>query len=101
MFELMSPVEFHVITPGIEPVGSRSGGRQNLQWRWPFQVRIALRTSLKKFICAEVHHHKLSAIQEADAVRDGLQSLGRNVQRDFVPMIGLSFFLYRGRVVGA
>src|SRR5712692_11889992 len=84
MLGLVSPAEFHVFAPGVEPVASRVGRGKHLQRHGALHFRVALRGGLQDIIGAAVHHHKLSAVEETDAVSAGLQDLTGDFERDFV-----------------
>src|SRR5260370_10496593 len=90
---LAGPAEFHVIAPGVEPVASRGGRGKHLQRHGALHFRVVLRGGLQDIIRAEVHHHKLSAGDETDAVSPGLQGLTGDFERDLVQQIGLVFLL--------
>src|SRR6266851_9302089 len=101
MLELAGPAEFHVIAPGVQPVAPRGGGGNHLQRHGPLHFRVVLRGGLQDVIGAEVHHHKLSAAEETEAVGAGLQGLTGYFQRHLVEQIGLVFLLESRGVAGA
>src|SRR5260370_11999595 len=101
MLEVVGPAEFHVIAPGVEPVPSRGGSGKHLQRHGPLHFRVVLRGGLQDVIGAEVHHHKLSAGNETDAVSAWLQGLTGDVERDLVEQIGLVFLVESRGVAGA
>src|SRR5260370_21184790 len=101
MLELVGPAEFHVVAPGVEPVASRGGSGTHLQRYGALHFRVVLRGGLQDVIGAEVHHHKLSAGDETDAVSAGLQGLTGDFERNLVQQIGLVFLLESRGVAGA
>src|SRR5712664_2684761 len=101
MLELAGPAEFHVIAPGVQPVAPRGGGGNHLQRHGPLHFRVVLRGGLQDVIGAKVHHHKLSAAEETEAVGAGLQGLTGYLQRNLVEQIGLVFLLESRGVAGA
>src|SRR5713226_8152598 len=98
---LAGPAEIHVIAPGVEPVASRGGRGKHLQRHGALHFRVVLRGGLQDVIGAEVHHHKLSAGDETDAVSAGLQGLTGDFERNLVEQIGLVFLLESRGVAGA
>src|SRR5258708_28496449 len=101
MLELVGAAEFHVVAPGVEPVASRGGSGKHLQRYGALHFRVVLRGGLQDVIGAEVHHHKLSAGDETDAVSAGLQGLTGDFERHLVQQIGLVFLLESRGVAGA
>jgi len=90
---LVSPAEFHVIAPGVEPVAPRGGRGKHLQRHGALHFRVVLRGGLQEVIRAEVHHHKFSAVEETDAVGAGLQGLTHDFESNLVEQIGWYFSL--------
>src|SRR5712664_1521744 len=101
IFDLVGPVELHVIAPSVQPVASRSCRGNHLQWHGALHFRVFLRGGLQNVICAEVHYDKLRAVDETDAVRSGLQGLAANFKGNFVEHISLVFLLDGRGIAGA
>src|SRR5712692_4737064 len=90
---LVGPAELHVIAPGVETVASRGRRGKHLQRHGPLHFRVVLRGRLQDVISTEVHHYKLSAVEETYAVSTGLQGLTGDFECDFIEQIGLVFLL--------
>src|SRR5882724_74231 len=98
---LVGPAELHVVAPGIQPVSCRGRGGNHLQRHGVLHFRVFLRRGLQNVIGAEVHHHKLSAVDETDAVGARLQRLPANFKGNFVEHISLVFLLDGRGIAGA